>query len=164
MSTFLLWWFPNIWWDCLGTPQNSNQSKKNVWTCSTGRCGKSVEVNLELDRRWIPSRFHVAGQELGRRWSSSGVHVDRSWTGGGVHDSGELGRVKEKLMTRSSSCWLLVVWLLLLFVVWFICLGIRRWCQSYLWFMRECDNMTSFDTLYRFTSTSTSQPLLYLDL
>ena len=27
-----------------------------------------------------------------------------------------------------------------------------------------CDNMTSFDTLYRFTSTSTSQLLLYLDL
>ena len=52
-----------------------------------------------------------------------------------------------------------MVLLLLLFVMWFTCLGIRRWCQSYLWFMRECDNVTSFDTSHRFASTSASQPL-----
>ena len=29
------------------------------------------------------------------------------------------------------------------FVMWFVCLGNRRWCQSYPQFMRECDNVTS---------------------
>ena len=53
-----------------------------MWWTGVGQEVKSmtlaVEVNLELGRRWIPSRFHEDMSLAG-----GGVHLESMWTGVG---------------------------------------------------------------------------------